>query len=122
MKELLAATLFGIFCFVSLFGLPALLSQPDHHVGCPLHAASAAICERSTIEHFSMWQSMFVSVVHALTLLSGIAVFVFALFDASFAEERVRIRLCARDRIRPTLMQELFSRGILNRKEPYVFS
>lgn len=116
------AVLFGIFLFVALLGLPVFLSHAEHGTMCPLMGAQAALCDSTILEHFSLWQAMFVSVLGAFALMLGIAVYVVAGIDVSFVQERIRIRLCARATRRPALLQELFSRGILNRKEPYLFS
>ncbi len=116
-KSIIASAVFGAFLFVALFGLPMLLSHPEHHVGCPLQGAQTVICESTIVEHFSMWQAMFASF---LSLLVVCAMF-FTTWPLPVAHERARVRL-RRIPARPTLFQELFSRGILNRKEPYAFS
>lgn len=121
MSRVLAAITFGVFLSVTLFGLLVLLSHADHHSGCPL-AAQAVLCESTIIEHFSIWQSMLASVVAALVLLLGFSLFVTVHGLVPLpAHERLRIRLVACVSRRPTLLQELFSQGILNRKEPYPF-
>ncbi len=114
----IASVLLGVFVFVAVFGLPMLLSNTEHHVGCPLHGAGAVMCESTILEHFSIWQAMFASFL---------ALFVFVCFGGAVVStipepslNRVRIR-CRRAPARPTLLQELFSSGILNRKEPYPF-
>lgn len=119
--KVLAAVMFGIFLFVTLFGLPVLLSHGDHHVGCPLQAAGEVMCESTIIEHFSIWQSMFASMLASFVLL---LTFVLVLVPhlALPAYERVRFRQYTRLPARPSLLQELYSRGIHNRKEPYPFS
>lgn len=121
MSRFVTATVFGVFLFVAIFGLPVLLSHPEHHIGCPLMGAQTVMCESTVIEHFSIWQMMFASVVDIIVLVLSITIF-FLILDAVFAQERIRIRTGARETRRPTLMQELFSCGILNRKEPFLFS
>lgn len=119
MSPYLGAVLFGIFVFVSLFGLPALLSHPDHHMGCPLQGAQTVMCENTIIEHVSMWQTMFASVVSLLIVcIAGLAVVGTTLMHA--LDERLRIRVPALVSHRPLVLQELYSNGIHNRKEPYI--
>lgn len=120
MSRMAAAVLFGIFLFVTLFGLPALLSHSDHNVGCPLQAAGQVMCESTIIEHVTIWSSMFASMLASLAIIIG---FVGVAVRIPLpAYEHVRLRQRRRTPVRPTLLQELFSCGILNRKEPYAFS
>lgn len=121
MQRNFALPILVIFLFVALFGLTLLLSHSGHHEGCPLMSAQAVMCESSIVEHASMWNSMFASIITSLTLLIAIT-FLFRNEDGLIrAHERIRFRGTTQFP-RPTLFQELFSRGILNRKEPHVFS
>ena len=122
MREILSATLFGIFLFVTIFGLPVLLSHSDHHMGCPLQAAATVMCESTVIDHVSMWQAMFASVIGTLILALGFAAIVIGRQgDLFLAHERLRVRSRSLASVRPLLFQELYSRGIHNRKEPSRF-
>jgi len=119
-RRLLVTVLFGIFAFVTLFGLPALLSHDDHHVGCPLLMAQEVMCESTILEHFSIWQAMLATIV---VLIGFFIATLYPLRHAKdFARERFRLRWTGISSRRPTLMQELYASGILNRKESYALS
>jgi hypothetical protein len=118
MKSVVASAILAMFLFVALFGLPMLLSHSEHHIGCPLQGAQTVMCESTIIEHFSIWQTMFASLLSLFVLVCAV---LFSIWPLPVASEPVRIRL-RRTPERPTLFQELFSSGILNRKEPYAFS
>lgn len=119
MARMAALVLFGIFLFVTLFGLPMLLSHDGHHTGCPLGAVGEVMCESTIIEHFSIWSSMFASMFASFALLIGFVGISVRLHIPAY--EHIRLRQRKRTPARPTLFQELYSRGILNRKEPYAF-
>lgn len=84
--------------------------------------AQTVMCENTLLEHVSMWQAMFVSILASLVLLCAAVIF-FAIRadDLLLSHERLRIRVRSHVVFRPTLFQELYSRGILNCKEPYCF-
>jgi hypothetical protein len=105
----------GVLCFVAAFGLPVLLSHSDHHVGCPLQMAQAALCSQAALEHLSLWQSMFASILSIFVLFIGFVAF--RIEAPVLVQELVRWRMY-RTTSRPTVLQELYSRGIHNRKEP----
>lgn len=118
MRAVIAPVLLGVFFFVAVFGLPMLLSHSEHHVGCPLQGAQTVMCESTIFEHFSIWQTMFASFI---TLFVFVCVaFVFGFVPTPFVVHTRSKRLTVPER--PPLMQELYSRGILNRKEPSLFS
>lgn len=84
--------------------------------------AVTVMCEKTIVDHVSMWQMMLASIVSALTLIVGLLLFVAAYpHGVLLAHERLRIRTRAHISHRPMLFQELYSRGIHNRKEPYAF-
>lgn len=122
MYRFLTGIVVGAFVFVAVFGLLGLLSHTEHHVGCPLQGAQVVMCESTTIEHFSIWQALFASVLGFLVLVGAILFIVARVPDALRAHERLRVRVFALVSHRPLLFQELYSRGIHNRKEPYAFS
>lgn len=112
--SVIAPVLLGIFIFVAVFGLPMLLSNTEHHAGCPLQGAGAVMCESTILEHFSMWQAMFASFLSLFVFVCAVCL-AFGVPAPTLARvQHFRRRIPDR----PTLMQELFSRGILNRKEP----
>lgn len=117
--------LIGLVVLVAVLRMPLMLATPMHHeIGCPFAMGQAALCATSVLEHVRHWQIAFASILAQLLVIAALALITLrewqrlVLPDRSFA--RVRLRPRAPDR--PTLFQELFSRGILNRKEPYAFS
>ncbi len=110
------------FVVVAVFGLyvPAM-GHAGHSTSCPFSLGFAVLCAPMT--HMKHWQDALVAtLVEALVFVGFVALLFFArheLFDPDvgrFAPLRVRSRTSDR----PLLFQELFSDGILNRKEPYV--
>jgi len=122
MREQLAfALVVGLF-FVSAFGLPMLLSHSEHQMmGCPLQSAQMVLCSKAALEHLSLWQSMFASTLSILVLLLGVIFIRFRVEPLSLATASVRFRTYHDSPRRPTFLQELFSSGILNRKEDHHF-
>lgn len=114
-----ATSLVLILLFVAIFGLLLVLSNPMHHGGCPLMVAQKSICNGNTVEHISLWDAMFASIITLLATLISLALIVLRWGgELLFARERVRHRRYAVVSHRPTLFQELCSRGIHNSKEP----
>ena len=104
---------------VSIFGLYIPFSGlMGHDMGCPFSFGSTSLCG-APLAHLSHWQFAFFAIILEL-LVVGVIAIVFTIFypDAAGAS-RVKLRsshILASPR--PTLFQELFSRGILNRRAP----
>ena len=109
----LIASLGLIVLTMTLLGAPLMLTYHSVDTGCPFRA-EMALCSTSVLEHWNHWQSAFVRILVATLLLIGAAL----ISTPHLPPSRNRhIRL--RPRVpRPTLYQELFSQGILHRKEP----
>ncbi len=120
-QRLITVSVLFIFLAVSLFGLMSLLSHPGHHSNCPLQGAATVLCESSTIEHIGIWQGMFVAILLLLVFAVGSLLFS-RRGEIAFTADGIYLRRTHIPIPRPTLLQELFSAGILNRKEPYAFS
>jgi hypothetical protein len=119
MRAAYSLVLSGTVLAVTLFGLPTLLSRADHHVGCPLAIMRAAPCESTIIEHVSMWDSLFAASIVSLALVFTFVAFVSIKSGAILlTHERLRLRSSALASERPTILQELYSQGIHNRKAP----
>ncbi len=115
-RALTYATLI-VFTAVITLGLPLLLSGTEHHHGCPLMQAQQVICQSSVIEHVSIWHALIGAI---LSLLSAVFLtFAYAAFVPLRSPSRQRLRHVAP---RPTLMQELYAAGILNRREWFWFA
>lgn len=111
-----------IIVIVAVLGMPLFLASPMHHeMGCPFMSGQAAICATNILGHIQHWQTAFATIlaeIFAIAALAFIALYqwrMIVLPERSFARIRIRSRTPAR----PTLLQELFSGGILNRKEPH---
>jgi hypothetical protein len=121
MKSLTASLILSAVLYVGFLGMYMPMGTGgDHGPACPFASMHGALCN-APLSHISFWQGLTTAVVLELLLLC----FVFALvgtrhtlferdvgsFSGTSALERVSIR--------PPLFQELFSAGILNRKEPF---
>ncbi len=112
--------LLGVFLTVIVFGFPVLLSHPDHHAHCPLLGAQTVMCENTILEHVGIWKEMFSALLVLVVAVVGAVAFFFY-FDLRRVEsERLRLRIRHVAATRPTLFQELYSSGILNRREGLV--
>jgi hypothetical protein len=121
-RVLVSAVLLGVFVTVVVFGLPVLLSHPTHHAHCPLQGAQTVMCESTTLEHIGTWQGMFSALLVLVISVLGTLILFFRFDTRGIERERLRLRIKQVVTTRPTLFQELYSNGILNRKESLMFS
>ena len=107
-----------IVVVVALLGMPLIIASPMHHeMGCPFMSEQAALCVTSILEHIKHWQTAFAAVLFEIFTLCALALFLQRpLLGMLLAPERIRWRAHTDSPARPTLLQELFSRGILNPK------
>jgi hypothetical protein len=117
------SALLAVTILVAMGSVLYVLTGPMHHeIGCPFMPAAEAICN-APVEHLSHWQSSFSAIVWDVLLLFGAAVFFIAFNFNPVVLEHERIRYKTRAYFfRPSLYEELFSKGILNRKEPAPFA
>ncbi len=120
MTRLYTSIVLTAFIVAAVFGLYIVILAPMEHAGCPF-SASASACI-APLEHLTHWQSSFAAIAAELVALFALALAVLSsvnLLDASTKQYGVYRQ---RERIpkRPTLLQELFSQGILHRKEPQI--
>jgi hypothetical protein len=108
------------FVLTAVFGLFAMvLSAHDHQSGCHGEASASVVCEE-VLAHIPHWQQVALAVAVEVLVLVAFAYVFFVRIAygaagnhvSAYARLRQRVPLC------PTLFQELFARGILNRKEP----
>jgi hypothetical protein len=117
--RLITSFILSAFVLLAVFGLYIPTAQHGGHERCPFNPVAAAECVLP-LTHLGHWQSSVIGIVAELVVLVGAALILILGFvrtpkrDAHFERYRARERMP----IRPTLLQELFSRGILNRKEP----
>jgi hypothetical protein len=109
-----------VFMAMAVFGLYfPMIPMGGHDSGCPFAVGGTSLCAQP-FAHIEHWQS------NTLTILTEIFILVSLLFVAWLfgnyppldALERQRYRMPLRSPPRPTLLQELFSQGILNRRAP----
>ncbi len=105
------------FIVMAVFGL-YLPQHMGHEMGCQFAPHESALCS-TPFMHLQHWQSAFTAVLGGFLILIAVILFVvWAKPLANRSPQYERLRLRHRTPKRPTLFQELFSRGILNRKEP----
>jgi hypothetical protein len=109
-----------IFTLMAVFGLYLpFVGMGGHDMGCPFSFGGEALCPQ-TLAHVDHWQNAFLTILVEIFILGAFASIVGVFFNL-FPEkdpERYRYRIRASVPIRPTLFQELFTRGILNRRAP----
>lgn len=105
--------------FAAVFGLyMAALVPMQHETGCLFASGETAVCA-ATLEHITHWQSAFTAVLAELLVLCAVVLIYFRRFDFFGPDGRRHARFRFQELpLRPTLFQELFSQGILHRKEP----
>ena len=102
---------------IALFGASLAVLMP-HDMGCPFAAGCV-----TTAGHLGYWQSVFMVVLTEVLVFLALASLPFtrrALFDPDVGRRAV-FRLLNRAPARATLLERLYSDGILNRKESYLF-
>jgi hypothetical protein len=104
------AALFGVYGMVSL--------SHTNHGGCPASPAQHTLCA-SPLEHLSHWQAIFTAVfAQVLLLVAFVALFSVRATLSIDTVGQTQWKFRQRVPLRPIVLQELFSQGILHRKEP----
>lgn len=90
------------------------MSSGQGHTGCPFMQGQMSVCSMTVFDHIEHWQSAFTSIlVQILSFAALVAVLGFSwlLFNrAVWSPPHFSYSS------RPTLLQELFARGLLNSK------
>ncbi len=108
------------FLFIGSIGM---LSMTDHHhePGCPFMPGEQVICQMDVFDHIGAWQSTFTTILPTLVLYLFLAAVVFVAWQYySPPDLFVRVPINRR-RLQParvSVVQELFSSGILNPRAP----
>src|SRR3989344_4117228 len=114
----LAVPVLLAFCLFAVFGLFLPMGSMGMSAHCPYATGGTALCGLQLL-HLEHWLSAFAVVLVEIVLLSAFLLAVIRLLDVGLREKQFeRYRPKSRIPTRPSLMQELYSRGILNRKEP----
>jgi len=108
----------AVLILLSMGAVFIALTGPMHHeMGCPFMPGHSVVCAQP-LEHLSHWQSSFLAIVADILLLFTLLFLAFRkrlVFARETGPPR-RIFLQSIVPHRPTLLQELFSQGILNPK------
>ena len=109
------------FCVAAVFGLYLpTTGHAGHEEGCIFAPGGTAICA-APLAHLEHWQSAFAAVLVELLLFFTLSLIFFTRYDLFDPDvgRHATYRPPKFAPIRPSLLQELYSDGILNRKEPY---
>ena len=112
MNRIFAGVLILSILIVALFGMYLMLAMPHAH-GCPLVQTHEMLCSSTVIEHIQIWNALTASL-----LILALFVCIPRLYVVGHTRFTTRIFRHARAAPRPTLMQELCARGLLNWKAP----
>ena len=114
---MLALPLLIALVVAAVFGVYITFAPMQHGAGCLMMPFEVALCGNSAAIHLEHWQSAFAAVLANVFLLLALAL-TFIRPELFKLPERRLVTFSARSRepARPTLFQELFSRGILNSK------
>lgn len=108
------------FIVLAGFGLfMPTMNHDGHDMGCPFAPGGTAICA-APLAHLKHWQSAFVTILAKVLVLVAAALVLWKspLAIPNISSQYQRYRLRAAIPLRPPLLQELFSTGILNPKAP----
>ncbi len=102
---------------MAVFGIYLM---PIHEAaGCPFMLGETALCPTPLTEHIGYWQAAFAAtLVGLLALCAGFLLAIRECLDLYRETVRQRFRVRGRNSARPTLFQELYAQGILNRRAP----
>lgn len=116
-----AKLILTIFVLAALFGIYGMVSLSHvEHGGCPSSHGQHSLCT-TPLEHLGHWQSVFTAVcAEILILLAFVAIFSTSASAVVDAPGLARLKYHSSRPLRPPLLQELFSQGILHRKEPQI--
>lgn len=107
------------FLFVSAFGMYVMLDPVHSDMGCVSPSEHAVLCS-ITFAYLKDWRFVVTEIFAEMLVLVALAVTIprQGILPSRSVVAFASVRLFRRISRRPTLFQELYSRGILNRKEP----
>jgi len=120
-RPLIAKLVLTAFIVAALFGVYGMISLSHaEHGSCPLLSNQHSLCA-TPLEHLGHWQIVFTAVLAELAALFALgAIFGIGISLSPEAYRRTAWRYRSHAPRRPTILQELFSQGILHRKEPLI--
>ena len=121
MNKTCALLILIAFALSGVFGIYLTFGHEGHGMHCLFSDGQAAVCDRALL-HLSHWESAYTAIVSHVLFLLSFCILGVALFRLRHLRDPVPLQVVfSRVSERPCLLQELFSRGILNRKEGYIF-
>ncbi len=120
-RSFIAKLVLTAFILAALFGIYGMVSfSHAEHSGCPVSSTQHSLCI-SPLKHLGHWQAVFTAVFAELvTLFTFIVAFFIGTAAIPTLKQATLWRYRERVPLRPTVLQELFSQGILHRKEPQI--
>lgn len=117
-NSLITIFILGLFFALSVFGATLSATHKEHHnPACPFSATIDSLCD-TPFGHIEHWQSTFTTILKQLPVVFfGVVVF---LLLGIKKENLVWFRIRKRCLFVSRNLQELFSQGILHRKEDYL--
>ena len=120
-RSFIAKLVLTAFIFAALFGIYGMVSfSHSGHGGCPFSPVQHSLCV-TPLEHLGHWQTVFTAVFAEIVVLFALVALFFT-YTALTADTLRSTPWRHQEKVplRPTLLQELFSQGILHRKEPQI--
>jgi hypothetical protein len=120
LKNTIAALSIAAFLVIGSVGIMAM-SGHHHEPGCPFMPGEQAICQMDAFDHISAWQSTFTTIlptVVSLVLLIGVVFVFWKYYSPPDLFVRHTLKREKQNPIRVSIVQELFSSGILNPRAP----
>ena len=122
MNKCLASVI--VLSLIALAGVGLLVPLSDHEghaMQCPFAMGEMVVCA-APIAHLKHWQDALIAIFVECLVLIGAALAILGLraLIARPDPHHQRLKHRALRPIRPPLLQELYSQGILNRKELWV--
>lgn len=120
LKSTIAILFVTAFLVIGSVGIMAM-SGHSHEPGCPFMPGEQAICQMDVFDHLSAWQSTFTTIlpsVITLILLAGVAFVAWKYYSPPNLFVRPTLPKRRFQPVRVSVVQELFSSGILNPRAP----
>ena len=104
------------FILAAVFGLYVMALAPmQHEAGCPFMSPVAAVCA-GTLAHVEHWQSALLAIVFEIFALAALALLFVRSELLKLPDRHLKWLWVQTASHRPTVLEELFARGILNPK------
>ena len=122
-KKIIYTSFISIFILIAGFGfiLPIINDGHHHESGCPFMMDEQSVCTMTPLDHFVVWQKIFISFIPKIFILIPLLFYSLILLSMRFNPPDKFIYIPSEQKnpsIPPSLFQQLFSKGILNPKAP----